>query len=117
MIILLNRQGQDKGKNNAKSEFKDFATFETLITPKIITIVYWLATILLIAGTILSWLQQREGVSISFAVSLIATRVIFELIMVSFKIMSTYAESVKQQRQKKQSNRQRSRHVTHAEKV
>ncbi|CAH3527165.1 hypothetical protein NMO11_002016 [Citrobacter freundii] len=68
-----------------KSEFKDFATFETLITPKIITIVYWLATILLIAGTILSWLQQREGVSISFAVSLIATRVIFELIMVSFK--------------------------------
>ncbi|EPG2853846.1 MULTISPECIES: hypothetical protein [Citrobacter] len=68
-----------------KNEFKNFATFETLITPKIITIVYWLATILLIAGTILSWLQQREGVSISFAVSLIATRVIFELIMVSFK--------------------------------
>lgn len=68
-----------------KSEFKDFATFETLITPKIITIVYWLATILLIVGTILSWLQQREGVSISFAVSLVATRVIFELIMVSFK--------------------------------
>ncbi|ENH8583679.1 hypothetical protein ABWS22_000866 [Salmonella enterica subsp. enterica serovar Braenderup] len=68
-----------------KNEFKNFATFETLITPKIITIVYWLATILLIAGTILSWLQQREGVSISFAVSLIVTRVIFELIMVSFK--------------------------------
>ncbi|EKI9439678.1 hypothetical protein PBV95_001081 [Escherichia coli] len=68
-----------------KNEFKNFATFETLITPKIITIVYWLATILLIAGTILSWLQQREGLSISFAVSLIATRVIFELIMVSFK--------------------------------
>ena len=68
-----------------KNEFKNFATFETLITPKIITIVYWLATILLIAGTILSWLQQREGVSISFAVSLLATRVIFELIMVSFK--------------------------------
>ncbi|HAU4444862.1 TPA: hypothetical protein JDY06_13485 [Citrobacter freundii] len=68
-----------------KNEFKNFATFETLITPKIITIVYWLATILLIAGTILSWFQQREGVSISFAVSLIATRVIFELIMVSFK--------------------------------
>lgn len=68
-----------------KSEFKDFATFGTLITPKIITIVYWLATILLIVGTILSWLQQREGVSISFAVSLVATRVIFELIMVSFK--------------------------------
>ncbi|EEZ6489687.1 DUF4282 domain-containing protein [Escherichia coli] len=68
-----------------KNEFKSFATFETLITPKIITIVYWLATILLIVGTILSWLQQREGVSISFAVSLVATRVIFELIMVSFK--------------------------------
>lgn len=68
-----------------KNEFKDFATFETLITPKIITIVYWLATVLLILGSILSWLQKNEGVSLGFAVSLVATRVIFELIMVSFK--------------------------------
>lgn len=85
MVILQNRRARDKEEAMQKNEFKNFATFETLITPKIITIVYWLATILLIAGTILSWLQQREGVSISFAVSLIATRVIFELIMVSFK--------------------------------
>ncbi len=85
MVILQNRRARDKEEAMPKNEFKNFATFETLITPKIITIVYWLATILLIAGTILSWLQQREGVSISFAVSLIATRVIFELIMVSFK--------------------------------
>lgn len=68
-----------------KNEFKDFATFETLITPKIITVVYWLATVLLILGSILSWLQKNEGVSLGFAVSLVATRVIFELIMVSFK--------------------------------
>ncbi|EAS0520919.1 hypothetical protein EX076_02660 [Salmonella enterica] len=68
-----------------KNEFKNFATFETLITPKIITIVYWLATLLLILGSILSWLQQKEGVSIGFAVSLVATRVVFELVMVSFK--------------------------------
>ncbi|WOR42044.1 DUF4282 domain-containing protein [Citrobacter freundii] len=68
-----------------QNEFKNFATFETLITPKIITIVYWLATALLILGCILSWFRQSEGLSIGFAVSLVATRVIFELVMVSFK--------------------------------
>lgn len=68
-----------------KNELKDFATFETLITPKIITIAYWLVTILLILGSIISWFQNNEGISIGFAVSLVATRVIFELIMVSFK--------------------------------
>ena len=47
-----------------KNEFKDFATFETLITPKIITVVYWLVTVLLILGSILSWLRQSEGMSI-----------------------------------------------------
>jgi len=85
VVISRSQQGQDKDKVMPKNEFKDFATFETLITPKIITVVYWLVTVLLILGSILSWLRQSEGMSISFAVSLVATRVIFELIMVSFK--------------------------------
>ncbi|HED1541855.1 TPA: DUF4282 domain-containing protein [Kluyvera cryocrescens] len=68
-----------------QNEFKNFATFETLITPKIITIVYWLVTVLLVAGCILSWFRDSEGLSLGFAVSLVATRVIFELVMVSFK--------------------------------
>ena len=85
VVISRSQQGQDKDKAMPKNEFKDFATFETLITPKIITVVYWLVTVLLILGSILSWLRQSEGMSISFAVSLVATRVIFELIMVSFK--------------------------------
>ena len=85
VVISRSQQGQDKDKAMPKNEFKDFATFETLITQKIITVVYWLVTVLLILGSILSWLRQSEGMSISFAVSLVATRVIFELIMVSFK--------------------------------
>lgn len=68
-----------------KNEFKDFATFSTLITPKIITVVYWLFTALLIIGAILSWVRDSEGASLGFAVSLVVMRVMFELIMVSFK--------------------------------
>lgn len=68
-----------------KNELKKFATFETLITPQIITIVYWLSTIILVTVCILKWTEHKEGVGTLFAVSIIVTRVIFELIMVSFK--------------------------------
>ncbi|CAH2818477.1 MULTISPECIES: DUF4282 domain-containing protein [Salmonella] len=89
-----------------KNEFKNFATFETLITPKIITIVYWLATLLLILGSILSWLQHKEGVSIGFAVSLVATRVVFELVMVSFK-NNEYLRRICEVTEAKKDNHQR----------
>lgn len=69
----------------AKSEFKNFATFETLITPKIITVIYWITSILLILGGILVFAHNNGGLTLGLAVALIAVRVSFELIMVSFK--------------------------------
>jgi len=69
----------------SQNGFKNFATFESLITPKIITVVYWLTTILLIIGSVVGWVQGSGGVNIGFSLSLILVRVLFELIMVSFK--------------------------------
>lgn len=63
-------------------EFKKFATFTSLITPQLITVSYWLVSLLIaVAGT---WLWTVSSLAV-MAVSLILVRIGFELVMVSFK--------------------------------
>lgn len=66
----------------ADGEFKKFATFTSLITPQLITVSYWLVSVLIaVAGT---WVWTVSSLTI-MAVSLILVRIGFELVMVSFK--------------------------------
>lgn len=66
----------------ADGEFKKFATFTSLITPQLITVSYWLVSLLIaVAGT---WVWTVSSLAV-MAVSLILVRIGFELVMVSFK--------------------------------
>jgi len=63
-------------------QFKKFATFTSLITPQLITVSYWLVSLLIVvAGT---WVWTVSSLAV-MAVSLILVRIGFELVMVSFK--------------------------------
>lgn len=65
--------------------FKEFATFGTLITPKILVAAYWVLTIIyIIAAVIFAFNGNFNASGLSILV-LVITRISFELIMISFK--------------------------------
>lgn len=66
----------------ADGEFKKFATFTTLITPQLITVFYWVLSLVIVGiGTYL-WTVPSM---LSMAIALVLVRIGFELVMVSFK--------------------------------
>ncbi|EDR6620504.1 DUF4282 domain-containing protein [Salmonella enterica subsp. enterica] len=71
----------------ANNEIKQFATFEKLITPQIITIIYWATTILTVigGGAIIFKTVGDEISTFGLIITLIGIRIMFELIIVSFK--------------------------------
>lgn len=72
----------EKSKNN---NFKNFADFETLITPRIIVAVYWVLTLIYVCIAVYMLVQANFMAFGVDVLILIATRISFELIMVSFK--------------------------------
>lgn len=66
---------------------KSFLTFDTFITPKIITFLYWLTLItILVAGAINIYLGSFFGSLFSIVVGILSARIGFELIMLFFKM-------------------------------
>lgn len=86
------------------NELKNFATFNLLITPRLIAISYWILSLLvIITGT---WLWTLESL-VTMVVTLVLVRIGFELIMVSFKNNEYLRRICEATETKKQSNRQR----------
>lgn len=72
----------EKSKSNG---FKNFAYFETLITPRIIVAVYWILTVIYLCVAVYTLTQTNFMAFGIDVLILIVTRISFELIMVSFK--------------------------------
>ncbi|BDN97291.1 TPA: hypothetical protein ACW7QV_003373 [Citrobacter braakii] len=66
----------------ADGDFKKFATFTSLITPQLVTVSYWLISLLIIAGG--TWLGTAGSIA-SMIIALVVVRICFELVMISFK--------------------------------
>ncbi|HEM8015202.1 TPA: hypothetical protein U2M01_000141 [Enterobacter chengduensis] len=63
-------------------DFKNFATFNSLITPKLITFSYWLFNLIIVGVATLMWTMPAF---VGMAIALVLVRIGFELVMVSFK--------------------------------
>lgn len=74
--------------------FKSFLNFDSMITPKIITVIYWLSIAAVVIGGFVSMFSGYQGLSFSsFLLGLaiivggvLLTRVYCELLIVIFKI-------------------------------
>lgn len=64
------------------NDFKSFATFNSLISPKLIAISYWLMSLVVImVGT---WIWTVPSL-VAMVIALVLVRIGFELVMISFK--------------------------------
>lgn len=66
---------------------KSFLNFDTFITPKIITILYWITLItIVVSGAINMYLGSFFGSLFTVIIGILSARIGFELIMLFFKM-------------------------------
>lgn len=70
-----------KGKNS----FVGFLNFEVLITPKIIVLVYWISTIILIIAAIVGIHGENDKLFGSALLTILILRIAFEMMILAFK--------------------------------
>lgn len=67
-------------------EPRDFLFFEKMLTPKIITFVYWLGCIIVVITAIVLLFSGEVLSAIAALISVILVRIYCELMIVAFKI-------------------------------
>lgn len=70
---------------NKKNSFSGFLNFEVLITPKIIVLVYWISTIILIIAAIVGLEANNDKVFGGSLAIILITRIAFEMMILAFK--------------------------------
>lgn len=66
--------------------FKNILFFDYLLTPRIMTVLYWIALIVLLISAIITLVQGRIfGAILGLIFGGIGIRIVFELVMIAFK--------------------------------
>jgi hypothetical protein len=80
-------------------QFSDFFSFEKLITPTVIKIVYWIGLVFIILGSLFTFFQMISvdglyalGVLIAMLLGLLFWRVFCEGIIVAFNMLARLTE-------------------------